>query len=112
MYANAFVTAEDTQSPKRGIWVLLETFSVSVEGEPTPCAFVITTSTGYRAELPACMNEMHDEHFGNCTKGFHQNEAYVRLPGSCSKTTWRTHCHGYHLKRAEAFRDAILDTYR
>ena len=57
MTQTEFITAEHTTNPRRGIWVLLTTMSILIDGVPVPSSFVITTSTGYRATLPACMSD-------------------------------------------------------
>jgi hypothetical protein len=81
-----FITAEDSMSPIAKVWVMLTTFSVKLEdGQIIPAAYVITTSTGYRAELPACW---HDKY----------------VP--------RNVCHRYHLETAELLRDRVAKTYR
>ena len=78
--SQTYVTAEDVQSPKRGVWVKLETHSFA-GGDLSH--FEITTSTGYKATLPAC----------NCDE------------------PERVHYYGLHLPRAEAFASEVGKTY-
>jgi hypothetical protein len=105
-----FVTAEDTQSA-RGVWVLLETYSLVIAGEVRPVRFVVTTSTGYRAELEACLLDFCAKERVNCIKKID----YRGLHSGMSVNKWcehiKTHCHGYHLAKAQAFRDQVLRTY-
>jgi hypothetical protein len=106
-----FVTAEDCMSPIAGIWVMLTTFSVKVTDLGIiPAVFVITTSTGYRAELTACY---HEDGMGEWSK---RTPCTCRLrkcePWNASTCNKRGVCHGYHLVTAETFRDRVAQTYR
>lgn len=112
MTTNEFVTAEDIINPKSGIWVLLETWSVNL-GEGfgiVPSRFAVTTSTRYRAELPACTSDMHAPGFLNCTRAL-KGASLVPGRDTCKGVNFREHCHGYHLPRAEAFRDRVAATF-
>ena len=63
-----FVTAEDSQNPNPGVWVMLTTWSIKLDLGTLPAVFVVTTSTGYRAELRACLFDGHPDGFVNCVK--------------------------------------------
>lgn len=107
-----FVTAEDTRSPRPGVWVMLETVSAQLAHGVTPVRFAITTSTGYRAELPACLLDFCTRERQNCVRKIDHRGQHSGM----SVDTWcnhiKTHCHGYHLPKAESFRDAVLATYK
>lgn len=106
-----FVTAEDTQSA-RGVWVLLETYSLVIAGEVRPARFVVTTSTGYRAELEACLRDgCLTRKLTNCTKVIDRRHMHSGLSVPMWLDHCRTHCHGYHPAKAQAFRDQVLRTY-
>jgi len=106
-----FVTAEDSQSAA-GAWVLLTTYSMVIAGEVRPVRFEVTTSTGYRAELEACLLDFCvTEKRVNCLEKIDNRGQHSGM----SVNTWcehaKTHCHGYHLPKAEAFRDAVIQAY-
>ncbi len=110
-----FVTAEDTQNVRardgRLIWVMLEMLAIIVDGAPLTVMFVVTTSTGYRAELRACTFDGHPAGFVNCVR-----ERGANWRHGMSVNKWRehirTHCHDFHLPAAEKFRDNVMKTYR
>lgn len=92
---------------------MLSTVCTLVDGAPLPIRFEVTTSTGYLAMLPACR-------FDSCLSGDRINcvrkiDAHGQHSGQ-SIDAWckhiETHCHGYHLPLAEAFRDKAMKTYR
>lgn len=106
-----FVTAEDSQFGA-GTWVLLTTYSMVVAGEARPVRFVVSTGTGYRAELPACLLEFCQvKKLINCTRKIDSRGQHSGM----SVDKWcehiQTHCHRYHLPNAEVFRDKVLKTY-
>lgn len=110
-----FVTAEDTQNvrtrDRRSVWVVLETLAIIVDGAPLTVMFVVTTSTGYRAELRACTFDGHPAGFVNCTRELGKNGQHgMSVDKWCEHT--RTHCHNFHLPLAEKFRDDVMKTYR
>lgn len=94
MTTQPHVMAEHTINPGRGVWVMLETLGVVIEGERVPTSYVVTTSSGYRATLPACDCERtpclmaHDVH-GHC----HGNG------------------YGRHLLHAQAFAEQVAKSY-
>lgn len=112
-----FAVAEHTTNPGRGVWVLLTTMAVLIDGVPMPSEFVITTSTGYRATLPACMSDRCVGAAGDvvmlrCVKpldgrGQHSGQS---VDAWCEHS--RTYCHGPHIEHAEAFAAEVAATYR
>ena len=100
MTTTEFITAEHTTNPGRGVWVLLTTMSILIDGAPVPSSFVITTSTGYRATLRACFR---DECLGV--------DAPVRCVRENCPQSSRTHCHRVHIEQAEAFAARVAKTY-
>jgi hypothetical protein len=108
-----FITAEHTTNPGRGVWVLLTTMSILIDGAPVPSEFVITTSTGYRATLPACMWSLctGDVPLIRCTRELDDRGQH---PGQ-SVDAWcrhvQTHCHGTHIEHAEVFAAKVGATY-
>jgi hypothetical protein len=106
-----FVTAEDSQNYRRGVWVMLTTWSLKLDRGTVPAVFVVTTSTGYRAELEACLFDGHPDGFVNCVK---PRDAYSQH-GGMSVDRWcehiQTHCHNYHLPLASAFAARVAKTY-
>lgn len=105
-----FITAEDSQSPRYGVWVLLVTYSVMIEGVARAYRFEITTSTGYKAALPACLRDFCDKRV-NCTRKINSRGMHSGMSVDKWLEHSQTHCHGYHLVRAQQFRDAVLATY-
>lgn len=113
MQDGEFVTAEHSINPRRGVWIMLRTFSLEIAGAVRPVRFEITTSTGYRATLPACLRD-------DCAEGKTISCTHMlddqHMHSGMSVVRWlrhiRTHCHGYHLPRAEKFRDAVARTYK
>ena len=120
-----FVTAEDSQNYRGGVWVLLTTLSMLIDGEIIPSSFVITTSTGYRAELRACMSDLctgyHSRYRPRSAPAFIAKAVCLRPLGSNGQhpgqsiDAWcehvRTHCHGPHIEHAQAFAAAVGATY-
>lgn len=106
-----FVTAEDSQSYRRGVWVMLTTWSLKLDNGTLPAVFVVTTSTGYRAELPACLFDGHPDGFVNCVKprGKDWQHSGMSVDRWCEHV--RTHCHNYHLPLAQDFRDRVAASY-
>lgn len=106
-----FISAEHGTSPHYGVWVMLRTFSVLVAGIQVPWFFEVTTSTGYRATLPACRRIIDGEHGKPCLRKIDDRGQH---PG-VSVDKWldhiRTHCHSMHLEHAQAFRDSVQETY-
>jgi hypothetical protein len=114
--AQAFVTAEHTINPGRGVWILLTTMSIVIDGALTPSEFVITTSTGYRATLPACMSDRCTGRNGDVTplRCIKPLDDRGQHPGQ-SVDAWcehiQTYCHGPHIEHAEAFATKVSNTY-
>src|SRR4051812_24434378 len=113
METTEFVTAEHTTNPGRGVWVLLTTISAMLSTGVYPARFEITTSTGYKAILPACLRD--DCLAGaivSCGKAAHLHGQ----PASIGYPKWReharTHCHSWHLAHAEAFAAEVGKTYK
>jgi hypothetical protein len=108
-----FITAEHTTNPGRGIWVLLTTMSILIDGAPVPSEFVITTSTGYRATLPACFRDAcrGDNPLIRCTRerGDNGQHAGQSVDAWCKHV--QTHCHWPHIEHAEAFAAKVGTTY-
>lgn len=106
-----FVTAEDSQNPERGVWVMLTTWSLKLDRGTLPAVFVVTTSTGYRAELRACLFDGHPDGFVNCVKprDIHGQHGGQSVNAWCEHI--QTHCHNYHLPLAQDFRDQVAKTY-
>ena len=109
MAIEAFITAEHCTNLVRGVWVMLTTFSVMVGGAARPARFEITTSTGYRAVLPACGR---DECGTPCTRKRGSNGRHSGMSVDKWLEHCRTNCHANHLAQAESFRDAVEATYR
>lgn len=111
-----FVTAEESTNPGRGVWVLLTVISMMIDGAPVPSEFVITTSTGYRATLRACMSDRCTGGAGDvvllrCVKpldgrGQHSGQS---VDAWCKHV--QTHCHGPHIEHARAFAAEVGATY-
>lgn len=106
-----FVTAEDSQNPKPGVWVMLTTWSLKLDRGTLPAVFVVTTSTGYRAELPACLFDGHPAGFVNCVKPRGGNGQHAGQSVDAWLRHTRTHCHDYHLSLAQDFRDRVAASY-
>jgi hypothetical protein len=95
-----FVTAEDSQNPKPGVWVMLTTWSLKLLNGTLPAVFVVTTSTGYRAELEACLRD-------DCFT----NKAPLRcVKDNCPESS-RHHCHRTHIEHASVFAAKVGKTY-
>jgi hypothetical protein len=106
-----FITAEESTSPFWGVWVLLSTLCVKLaDGTIVPHSFVITTSSGYRATLPACGLE-HADGFINCTRKIDDRRQHAGMSVDAWLKHCRTHCHSYHLPLAQDFRDRVQKTY-
>jgi hypothetical protein len=102
MSAPLILTAEHIINPGRGAWVLLETWSFQSEsGALIPSEFVIRTSTGYRAVLPACWRD-------ECVAP----SGPVRCVRKDCPESSRTHCHRTHIEHAEVFAAEVAATYR
>lgn len=109
--SEAFVTAETVTSPAYGIWIMLTAWSVKLDdGSLMIDHFEVTTSTGYRAILPACRIE-HEDGVINCTRKVNARHTHAGMSVDAWLMHIRTHCHDYHLPRAEQFRDAVQETY-
>jgi hypothetical protein len=112
-----FVTAEECNSPRRGVWVMLATVSMVIDGTAVPSAFVITTSTGYRAELRACMSDRctsdnpGDVQLIRCTKPLDARGQHAGQSVDAWCKHVRTHCHGPHIEHARAFAAEVAATY-
>jgi hypothetical protein len=116
MTTTPFITAEHTTNPRPGVWVLLTTMSIVIDGKPTPSEFVITTSTGYRATLSACMSDRCTGGAGDVVplrcvrerddRGQHSGQS---IDAWCKHV--QTHCHGPHIEHAEAFAAKVAATY-
>jgi len=93
MTSEPFITAEESTNPRRkGVWIMLVTWSVKLDdGRIIPWSFEVTTSTGYRAILPACDRISDGEHGQPCVKA-------------------RNH-RGHHIEHARKLRDAVQKTY-
>lgn len=87
-----------------------------VEQTLTP-RFIVTGSSGYRAELPICL-------FDPCTNGTKvscvkpltvNHHSQHSVSGGTSVDAWlkhsATHCHGWHWPKAEVFAREVLSTY-
>lgn len=100
MTQTPFVTAEHSISPRAGVWVMIETWSIMIDGAPTPHKFVVRTSTGYRAVLPACWRDecLRAEPITRCVKK------------DCPESS-RVHCHATHIEHAEAFAKKVSASY-
>lgn len=107
-----FITAEHTTSPFYGVWVLLTTFSITLSsGRIVPAVFQVTTSTGYRAELPACGRIADGEHGAPCTKDLDDRGQHRGMSVNAWLNHIRSTCHYFHIEHAEAFRDKVQATY-
>ncbi len=53
--AESFITAEETFSLRPSGWVLLTAFAVKIDEHLLVTRFEITTHSGYRAIVPACI---------------------------------------------------------
>lgn len=117
MSAPLILAAEHTTNPGRGVWVLLETWSFRSEsGVLIPSEFVIRTSTGYRAVLPACMSDRctggpADVVLLRCVKPLDGRGQHVRQSVDAWCEHVRTHCHGPHIEHAEIFAAEVAATY-
>lgn len=113
MTQTAFVTAEESINPARGVWVLLTVMSMMIEGKAAPSEFVITTSTGYRATLRACMSDRCAGP-GAATRCVKPLDSRGQHAGQ-SVAAWcahvQTHCHGPHIEHARAFAGEVGATY-
>lgn len=89
---------------------MLETLSIILNGVATPAMFAVTTSTGYRAELPACRRE-HEEGFTSCIRAVDERHMHAGMSVDAWLKHCRTHCHDFHLPLAEKFRDKVMATY-
>ena len=109
MELTKFITAEYSTSPFYGVWVMLRVFSVNLPDLGTvPNHFEVTTSTGYRAILPACrLDFAHDP----CTRKLDDRHMHSGMSVDAWCKHIKTHCHGYHLINAEKFRDQVQETY-
>lgn len=105
-----FVIAEDCTSPRWGVWVMLTTYAQSFAHGIETVAFTVTTSTGYRAELPACLME-HVPGFVNCVRPLTERHQHSGMSVNKWLDHCKTHCHSFHLARAEWFRDRVMETY-
>lgn len=92
---------------KRGTWVRIEN-----RGE----VFLVTGSSGYRAELRACLrDECQAGRFTPCAirpGGVTHQHA---VNGKNTVNVWlahiKTHCHGWHWPSVESFAERVLKTY-
>lgn len=108
-----FVTAEESQNPRRDVWVMLTVISMMVDGMAVPSSFVVTTSTGYRAELRACMSDLctGDAPLMRCTRPVGSNGQHSGQSVDAWCAHVRTHCHGPHIEHARDFADRVAATY-
>lgn len=108
-----FVTAEHSTNPCRGIEIMLRTISREIDGAVRPVRFAVTTSTSYRATLPACLrDDCAQGKTISCTRKLDDRHQHSGMSVAVWLRHSRTHCHGWHLKRAESFRDAVARTYK
>lgn len=108
-----FITAEHSTNPGRGVWVMLRTFSQEVDGSLRPVRFEVTTSTSYRATLPACLrDDCAEGKTTSCTRTLNDRHMHPGMSVAAWLRHNQTHCHGYHLPRVEKFRDAVARTYK
>lgn len=113
MWESEFVTAEHSINPGRGVWVMLRTFSREIDGASRPVRFEVTTSTSYRATLPACLrDDCAQGETVSCTRKLNDRHQHSGMSVNAWLTHCRRHCHGWHLSRAEKLRDAVARTYR
>lgn len=113
MTSEAFITAEESSNPRRkGVWVMLTAWSVKFDdGRIIPWSFEVTTSTGYRAILPACGRIRDGEHGQPCVKALdcRGQHAGQSVDAWCKHSL--TTCHATHIEHARKFRDAVQKTY-
>lgn len=113
MTSEPFITAEESTNPRRkGVWIMLVTWSVKLDdGRIIPWSFEVTTSTGYRAILPACGRIGAGEHGEPCVK---VRDSRGQHAGQ-SVDAWCEHahvsCHANHIEHARKLRDAVQKTY-
>lgn len=80
--------------------------------EETPTAFIVTTSTGYRASLPACRADACVN--GSrvpCAKPVGDNHRHAGMSVNRWLAHVKTHCHGWHTETARAFADDVARTF-
>jgi hypothetical protein len=109
-----FITAEDVQSPRRGVWVMLATWSLVIDGVIRPVHFEVTTSTGYRAHLPACLLDYClSRTLGrvNCVRPLVRRKQHSGMSVDAWCEHSKTHCHAFHLPKAEWFARQVFETY-
>jgi hypothetical protein len=111
MNTTEFVTAEHSLSPARGVWVLLSTISMMIDGEARPVRFEVTTSTGYWASLPACLADTCGTKT-NCTRLRGANGQHSGQRVAAWREHIKTHCHDFHFPRAKWFAEQVAKTYK
>jgi hypothetical protein len=102
------VVAKLTHRRRDDVTVTVTTTMIMVEGypDPVPGWYVVTTSTGYRAQFQACRADgCLSEELTPCScKG-------RSAQGSNWRSHSRTHCHEWHDDKIMAFARDVLKTY-
>jgi hypothetical protein len=118
MTQTPFITAEHSTNPRPGIWVMITTFSIMLDGVAVLEHFEVTTSTGYRAVLPACMSDLcRPERVApaapliRCTRPRGENGQHSGQSVDAWCKHVRTHCHSMHIEQAEVFAEKVAATY-
>lgn len=87
----------EIRRPRRGVigWVDVEAIGT--------LRYVVTTHSGYRAELPMCVHDAYVGHREMCVK-----EVGGSWGSRCNKSR---HCHSGHPEHIEAFVKKLIRTY-
>lgn len=85
-----------------------ETVILQADGSVRVSRFIVTTSSGFRAVLPACMrDECAAGYLIPCTR---PNNHITTVPAWLRHC--ETHCHGWHRERVEAFAESVARPQR
>jgi hypothetical protein len=88
------------------VTVTTESTTRADDGAVVPLRFVVTGSSGYRADIPACYCEGRTP----CGKPEH-HPVNGKTSGDAYWKHYSSHCHGWHPPRVERFAAAVLATY-
>lgn len=85
--------------------------TVSVTITRDGASFVVASSSGYRAALPACLLDDCERDRQSCTRKLDHRAQHSGMSVDAWLRHVRTHCHGWHPARVDDFAARVLRTY-